>query len=104
MSLRVSTSRSLRPACSGLMYSGLPLGFEAGDDLVAVHARLDDLQGDAAADRGGLLGDEDQAHAALADLLQQLVRAEHAPRPFGGGRDVGGESPGAVRIEEVPGL
>ena len=30
---------------------GLPLGLEAGDDLAAVHARLDDLERDLAADR-----------------------------------------------------
>ena len=29
----------------------LPLGFEAGDDLLGVHAQLDDLQRDAAAHR-----------------------------------------------------
>ena len=29
----------------------LPLGLEAGDDLPRVHARLDDLQRDPAADR-----------------------------------------------------
>ena len=30
---------------------GLPLGLEAGDDLAAVHARLDDLEGDLALHR-----------------------------------------------------
>ena len=45
-------------------------------DLPRVHARLDDLQGDLAADRLRLLGHVDHAHAALADLLQQLVRAD----------------------------
>ena len=45
---------------------GLPLGLEAGDDLVGVHARLDDLERDLAADRLDLLGDEDQAEAAFA--------------------------------------
>ena len=49
---------------------GLPLGLEAGDDLAAVHARLDDLDGDLALDGMGLLGHEDGAHAAFADLLQ----------------------------------
>ncbi len=56
---------------------GLPLGFEAGDHLARIHARLDDLQGDLALDRLGLLGQEDRAHAAFAELLQQLVRADH---------------------------
>ena len=48
-----------------------------------VHARLDDLQGDRALDRLGLLGHVDDAHAAFADLLQQLVGADRpcrAPR------------------------
>ena len=53
----------------------LPLGLEAGDDLLGVHAQLDDLERDAAAHRLGLLGDIDHAAAAFADLLQQLVAA-----------------------------
>ena len=54
----------------------LPLGLEAGDDLAGVHARLDDLQGDRPLHRLALLGHVDGAHAAFADLLQQLVRAD----------------------------
>ena len=50
-----------------------------------VHARLDDLQRDAAADRLGLLGDIDHAHAPFADLLQQLVAADLRAGTFGGG-------------------
>ena len=38
-----------------------------------VHARLDHLERDLALHRLGLLGHEDDAHAALADLLQELV-------------------------------
>ena len=49
---------------------GLALGLEAGDDLAAVHAGLDDLEGDLAADRLLLLGHVDDAHAAFADLLR----------------------------------
>jgi hypothetical protein len=49
---------------------GLPLGLEAGDHLPAVHPRLDDLEGDLALDGLGLLGHENGAHAAFADLLQ----------------------------------
>ena len=45
-----------------------------------VHARLDELQGHLAADRLRLLGHADGAHAALADLLQQLVRADRPRR------------------------
>ena len=55
----------------------LPLGLEAGDDLPGVHAGLDQLDGDQALDRLGLLGHPDAAHAALADLLNELVRADH---------------------------
>ena len=58
----------------------LPLGLEAGDDLTAVHARLDDLQGDFALDRRCLLGHEDGSHAAHAQLLQQLVGTDHGVR------------------------
>jgi hypothetical protein len=58
----------------------LALGIESRDDLRRVHPQLDDFQGDLAADRTGLLGQPDDAHAALADLLQQAVR------PDGGGR------------------
>ena len=54
----------------------LPLGLEAGDHLPRVHARLDDLQRHRPLDRLGLLGHEDHAHAAFADLLQQLVGAD----------------------------
>ena len=62
---------------------GLPLGFEAGDHLPGVHARLDDLQRDRALDRLGLLGHEHDAHAAFADLLQQLVGADDRARALG---------------------
>ena len=55
---------------------GLPLGLEAGDDVARVHARLDDLEGHLAANGVLLLGDEDQAHPALADLLHELVGAD----------------------------
>ena len=60
----------------------LPLGLEAGDDLAAVHAGLDDLEGDLALHRLGLLGHEDGAHAAFANLLKQLVRADDRARAF----------------------
>ena len=58
----------------------LPLGLEAGDHLPRVHARLDDLQRHLAADGLRLLGHVDQAHAAFADLLQQLVGADDRAR------------------------
>ena len=61
---------------------GLPFGLETGDDLAAVHDRLDDLEGDLALHGLGLLGHVDGAHAALADLLQQLVRADDRAGSF----------------------
>ena len=44
---------------------GLALGLEPGDDLARVHPRLDDLEGDLAADGLRLLGHVDDAHARL---------------------------------------
>ena len=61
---------------------GLPLGLEAGDDLLRVHAGLDELDGDQALDRLGLLGHPDRAHAAFADLFEQLVRADDRAGAF----------------------
>jgi hypothetical protein len=65
---------------------GLALGLEPGDDLLGVHAGLDHLEGNLAADRVSLLGHEDRAHAALADLLEELVRADDRAGAFGDGR------------------
>ena len=62
---------------------GLALGLEPGDDLGGVHARLDDLQRDRAADGRLLLGEEDDAHAALADLAEERVRADAGARALG---------------------
>ncbi len=62
---------------------GLALGLEPGDDLIAVHAGLDDLERDLATDGLLLLGHVDDAHAALADLLEQLVGTDPRARPFG---------------------
>ena len=68
---------------------GLPLGLESGDDLGRVHAGLDDRESDAAPHRLLLLGHVDDAHAALADLLQELegaqTRAGVFHRRVGGG-------------------
>jgi hypothetical protein len=68
---------------------GLPLRFEAGHDLGAVHAELDDLQGDLAADGLFLLGHVDDTHATLADLLKQLVRPDATAGAFDADRRVG---------------
>src|SRR5262249_18882385 len=56
---------------------GLAFGLEAGDDLPRIHAGLDDLQSYFAANRLLLLGHEDDAEAAFADLLNELVRPDH---------------------------
>src|SRR5262245_31101527 len=58
----------------------LPLRLEPGQDLGGVQAGLDDLEGDLAAHGLFLLGHVDDPHAALADLLQQLVGADLAAR------------------------
>src|SRR5205807_10536495 len=57
----------------------LPLRLKAADDLPAVHSRLEDLERHLAADRLLLLGHEDPAEAALADLLEQLVGTDDRP-------------------------
>ena len=62
---------------------GLALGLEAGDDLLGVHARLDDLERDLAMDRALLLGEEDDAHAALAELADDRVGADARAGPLG---------------------
>ncbi len=73
---------------------GLALRLEAGQDVARVHPPLDQLERHLAADRAELLGEEDGAHAALADLLAELVaigddRADEfravVPRPGDGG-------------------
>src|SRR5579864_660187 len=62
----------------GMIHQGqrLALSSEAGEDLAAVHARLDELQRDRPPYRMGLLGHVDRAHAAFADRLQELVGAD----------------------------
>ena len=76
----------------------LPLRLEARDDLLGVHAQLDDLERDAPAHRLPLLGHVDHAAAAFADFLQQLVAADHcAERFLGWARR--GDDHGFVRSE-----
>ncbi len=60
---------------AGMIHHGqrLPLGSESREHFLGVHARLDDLQRYPTLDRLTLVGDIDNAHAALADLLPQLV-------------------------------
>jgi hypothetical protein len=84
---------------------GLPLRLEAGDNLAAIHSRLDEFQGHLALDRLGLFGHEDGAHAPFADLLQQLVRADHGAGLFGTGRQVNGRRGLKQRsLQKTPGI
>ncbi len=73
---------------------GLAFGLEAGDDLLRIHARLDDLQGDLATHGSGLFGNVNDAHAPLADLLHQLVGADHRAGALGERRQIRG--PGSI--------
>ena len=82
----------------------LPLGLEAGDHLLGVHAQLDDLQRHLAADRLLLLGHVDDAQAALADLLQQLVGADHRARFFRDGWTKGSLQARSGRFQKTPGF
>ena len=63
----------------------LPLGLKAGDDVAGIHAGLDDLERDLTPHGPLLFGDEHQAEAAFADLLHELVRADHRAGAFGKG-------------------
>ena len=49
---------------------GLPLGLEPGDDDLGIHAELDDLERDPAADGFFLFGHINDTAAAFANLLQ----------------------------------
>ena len=60
----------------------LPLGFEAGDDLPGIHARLEQLECDSAAHRPRLLGREHHAEPAFADRFEQLVRTDDRSATF----------------------
>ena len=82
----------------------LAFGLEPGDDLLRVHARLDDLERDLAPDRAGLLGHVDDAHAAFADLLQQLVRADHHVEALDMGSSKVGRSGRIRQVELAIGL
>ena len=79
---------------------GLALGLEAGDHPPAVHPRLDDLQGHLAAHGVRLLGQPDDAHAPLADLPHQHVRADGRARPLGARQVEGGGRP-LGQVEQV---
>ncbi len=61
----------------------LSLGLESGDDLFGVHAELDDLERDAAADGLLLLRHIHHAATAIADFLEDLVAANAVAGLFG---------------------
>ena len=48
---------------------GLPLGFEASNDLAGIHPRLENFQRHFAANRFLLLSHEDDAETAFTDLF-----------------------------------
>src|SRR4029453_7507305 len=74
---------------------GLALGLEPGNDLVRVHARLDDFDGDAAAKGLRLLGEIDGPHASLTEQLDDVIRAEVAGERAGE-RTIHGPGPGLL--------
>ena len=90
---RTSFHDKVGPACIGgagvedfrdvrMIHQGqcLPLRFEAGDHASGVHAQLDDLQRDATTHGFVLFGHINNAAAAFAQFLEQLVRADIAPQ------------------------
>ena len=60
----------------------LPLRLEAGDDLLGVHAQLDNLQRHAPSHRFSLLRDIHHAAPAFADPLQKFVTPERLAHGF----------------------
>ena len=55
----------------------LPFRFKTGDDLLGIHAQLDDLQRNAAADRFFLFSHPDRAHAPFTQSLQQAIASDY---------------------------
>jgi hypothetical protein len=55
---------------------------QPSDDGLGIHTWPDDLEGDAASHGAQLVGDEDDSHAPLSDLLEELVRSDDRPGPF----------------------
>src|SRR6266853_1478056 len=60
----------------------LPFRLEPGDNTFSVHARFDDLERDATADRFFLVGHVHHAATAFADLLEEFVTADYGARAF----------------------
>ena len=72
----------------------LPFGLEASQHLLRVHPGLDHLNGHPTVDGFLLLGHPDRAHAAFADLFEQLVGADDGAGLLGRWRLV----PGRARL------
>jgi hypothetical protein len=95
---------------AGMIHQGqrLPFHLEARENLTAVHAGLDHLERDAAADGLPLLGEVDDAEAPLPQRLQEPVRADRPEDGVGvaGGEEVGGRGPlqEAVELRAQAGL
>ena len=53
----------------------LPFGFEARDDFLGIHPGFNDLERNLPLHRLSLLGDIDDAHAALTDFFSDVVGA-----------------------------
>jgi hypothetical protein len=61
----------------------LPLLFKSREHLSRVHTGLDQLEGDFAFDRLGLLGDPNFAHATLSNFIDERVPARDDRFKFG---------------------
>ncbi len=82
----------------------LALGLEPRDHLVGVHAQLDHLDGDLAAQRRALRGEVDHPHAALAQTFEDLVRPQRLAGQIlrrGHVEDGGVLGPGVVVLEQA---
>ena len=73
----IKHSRNIRMFHEG---QRLPFGLEASDDLLGIHARLDNLQGDLSLNRFGLFSDINNPHPAFADLFANRVGANSSSR------------------------
>ena len=60
----------------------LPFGLEPGDDLLGVHAQLDDFERHPPSHRLGLFGDINHAATAFAHALQKFVAPERLAHGF----------------------
>ena len=71
----VGRARIQNPGDIRMVHEGqrLPLGLEAGDDSLGVHAQLDNLERHSAADGLLLLGHVHRPAAAFPDLLEEFV-------------------------------